>query len=231
LVTVEYSSALIRALHFMTTEHELDASPGLWRPGPIFVRNEATGDVVYEGPDNKLVPVLVNELVASLQDAPASCPAIVTGAMAHLSLVMIHPFRDGNGRMSRCLQTLVNARERVLTQELISIEEYLGRNTGSSSFETKRDYPTAPWLPSSMRRSACESATRVTAPNCATGTRRCRIRWLRLTSARWSTRLLRAHGRNRGAFYVATDGLVEVRNSVRGTRREIDTSRLFDPTR
>jgi Fic family protein len=49
--------------------------------------------------------------------------------MAHLNLVMIHPFRDGNGRMSRCLQTLVLAREQILAQDLCSIEEYLGRNT------------------------------------------------------------------------------------------------------
>ena len=46
--------------------------------------------------------------------------------MAHLNLVMIHPFRDGNGRMARGLQTLVLAREGDLAQDYISIEEYLG---------------------------------------------------------------------------------------------------------
>ena len=51
--------------------------------------------------------------------------------MAHLNLVMIHPFRDGNGRMSRCLQTLVLAREQILAPQFCSIEEYLGRNTQS----------------------------------------------------------------------------------------------------
>ena len=49
--------------------------------------------------------------------------------MAHLNLVMIHPFRDGNGRMARCLQTLVLARDRILEPPFSSIEEYLGRNT------------------------------------------------------------------------------------------------------
>jgi hypothetical protein len=42
---------------------------------------------------------------------------------------MIHPFRDGNGRMSRCLQTLVLARDQILAPQFSSIEEYLGRNT------------------------------------------------------------------------------------------------------
>jgi Fic family protein len=49
--------------------------------------------------------------------------------MAHLNLVMIHPFRDGNGRMARALQTLVLARDRVLEPTFSSIEEWLGRNT------------------------------------------------------------------------------------------------------
>jgi Fic family protein len=44
---------------------------------------------------------------------------------------MVHPFRDGNGRMARGLQTLVLAREAILSPEFCSIEEYLGRNTSS----------------------------------------------------------------------------------------------------
>lgn len=124
----ELSAHLIRSLHFMMTEYDLDASPGLWRPGPIWIRNEASGDVVYEGPDAEFVPGLVDELVGQLA-ADQQAPTMVRGAMAHLNLVMIHPFRDGNGRMSRCLQTLVLARDRILAPEWCSIEEYLGVNT------------------------------------------------------------------------------------------------------
>ena len=125
----EYSAALIRALHFMMAEYSMEASPGLWRPGPIWVRNDATGDTVYEAPESDLVPGLVDELVRSLQAGRPGDQVLVRAAMAHLNLVMIHPFRDGNGRMSRCLQTLVLAREQILAPELCSIEEYLGRNT------------------------------------------------------------------------------------------------------
>ncbi len=125
-----YSAALLRSLHFMMTEHSLEASPGRWRPGPIWVRSDSTGNVVYEAPDHGLVPELIQELVEQLS-AETDTSAIVRGAMAHLNLVMIHPFRDGNGRMSRCLQTLALARERILAPELSSIEEYLGRNTTS----------------------------------------------------------------------------------------------------
>lgn len=126
----EYSSALIRSLHFMMTEYTLEAGPGLWRPGPIWIRNEATGEIVYEGPESELVPDLIDDLVNQLE-ADEDMPSMVRGAMAHLNLAMIHPFRDGNGRMARCLQTLVLARDQILSPEWMSIEEYLGVNTQS----------------------------------------------------------------------------------------------------
>jgi Fic family protein len=69
--------------------------------------------------------------------------------MAHLNLVMIHPFRDGNGRMARCLQSLVLAQSGMLSPVFMSIEEYLGRNTaeyhqvlgevGGGSWQPDRD--------------------------------------------------------------------------------------------
>jgi Fic family protein len=124
----EYSSALIRSLHFMITEYSLDASPGLWRPGPIWVRNDATGEIVYEAPEQEAVPELIDELIDQLQ-AHDDVPPMIRAAMAHLNLVMIHPFRDGNGRMARCLQTLALARDRILSPEWMSIEEYLGAHT------------------------------------------------------------------------------------------------------
>ncbi|HEY3759931.1 MAG TPA: Fic family protein [Solirubrobacteraceae bacterium] len=125
-----YTPQLIRSLHFMMTEYTLEASPGLWRPGPIWIRNDATGDIVYEGPPHDEVPELIEELVAHLS-VEDETPVLLRAAMAHLNLVMIHPFRDGNGRMSRCLQTLVLARDQILEPQFSSIEEYLGRNTQS----------------------------------------------------------------------------------------------------
>jgi Fic family protein len=122
-----YSRDLIRSLHFMMLHHELARHPGTWRPGPIYVRHEGTGDTVYEGPPENVVNDLMQELVDSL-NAVSTSPTLVRAAMAHLNLVMIHPFSDGNGRMGRCLQTLVLAREKVLAPAFCSIEEYLGKN-------------------------------------------------------------------------------------------------------
>jgi len=122
-----YSTDLIRSLHYTMASYDLGRHPGRWRPGPIFVQSEGTGERVYEGPDIELVPGLMDELARQLNDQDA-CPVMVRAAMAHLNLAMIHPFSHGNGRMARCLQSLVLAREGIMAPVFSSIEEYLGRN-------------------------------------------------------------------------------------------------------
>jgi Fic family protein len=128
-----YSPEIIKSLHFMMTEYALDLGPGLWRQGPIWVRNDSTGEIVYEGPNFEQVPGLIDELVSSLSGSDTQ-PPLVKAAMAHLNLVMIHPFRDGNGRMSRCLQTLVLSRDQIIPKDFSSIEEYLGRRANTERY-------------------------------------------------------------------------------------------------
>ena len=119
----------LRTIHFMLLEHELVAkSAGAYRTSEIYVRDSRDDRNVYEGPSPDLVPALMEELAASLSSG-GSFDAMVAGAMAHLNLVMIHPFRDGNGRMARALQTMVLARDHVVSPEFSSIEEWLGANT------------------------------------------------------------------------------------------------------
>jgi Fic family protein len=124
----EFSKQFLKSLHFMMIGHELDKHPGQWRPGSIFVVNQKTGETVYEGPDVELINPLIEELVDYLKDSRWS-PVIIKAAMAHLNLTMIHPFKDGNGRMARALQTLVIALDGMLHPVFCSIEEWLGQNT------------------------------------------------------------------------------------------------------
>lgn len=148
-----YSEHLFKSLHFMMTSYDLKNRPGLWRAGSIYVRNDETGEMVYEGADIESVPSLMRQLVEIL-NRDDDGPAMVRAAMAHLNLVLIHPFRDGNGRMARSLQTLVLARERIIDPVFSSIEEYLGRNTpayyevleavGGGRWQPHRD--TRPWI-------------------------------------------------------------------------------------
>ncbi|MFG1918606.1 Fic family protein [Micromonospora sp. NPDC048898] len=122
---------LLNALHFMMLRHDLSKWPGRYRPGDIHIDEAHTGRRVYTGPDADDVPSLLSELIDWLADGEPETPLLVQASMAHLNLVKIHPWRDGNGRMSRCLHTLVLARDGVLAPEFSSIEEWLGvgRNT------------------------------------------------------------------------------------------------------
>lgn len=124
-----YSPEVLCALHYMMLSHDLSKHPGNWRPGPISVHDQEKGEVVYDGPDVEHVAPLIAELIGFLNEKPRVSP-VVTAAMAHLNLVMIHPFSDGNGRMARCLQSLVLARYvSELDPAFVSIEDYLGRHT------------------------------------------------------------------------------------------------------
>jgi Fic family protein len=120
--------ATIRAMHFMMLSHDMKAHPGIWRRGAIFVRREPEDMVVYEGPDAEQLPVLMREFIASLNDRN-DCPVMVKAALAHLNLVMIHPFSDGNGRMGRAIQTLILAKDKIVDPIFSSIEEWLGAHT------------------------------------------------------------------------------------------------------
>jgi Fic family protein len=123
-----FDTTELRAMHYMMLSHDLSKSPGRYRKGPVYVHDGRSDKVVYEEPDPSAVPRLMEALVVSLHTGLNSDP-IVRSAMAHLNLVMIHPFRDGNGRMARALATLVLTRSDIGEPEFSSIEEWLGANT------------------------------------------------------------------------------------------------------
>jgi Fic family protein len=123
-----FDATEIRAMHYMMLSHDHTKSPGRYRKAPIYVRDEKRDEVVYEGPDAAQVPALMDALVDSLHTGLNNDP-VVRSAMAHLNLVMIHPFRDGNGRMARALATSVLTRSDIGEPEFSSIEEWLGANT------------------------------------------------------------------------------------------------------
>ena len=149
------SADTILALHYMLQHYDLGKWPGRWRPDEVFVYDADNEVTVYVGPDADLVPELVDQLAATVNGADLDAEPLVTAAMAHLNLVMIHPFKDGNGRMARCLQTLLLAASGTTpAPELASIEEYLGSHeqdyyrvladVGGGEWSPGRD--TRPWI-------------------------------------------------------------------------------------
>ncbi|MEY2246571.1 Fic family protein [Streptomyces sp. BF23-18] len=159
-----YSKGLLNSLHWMLQghHHTVRRPAGQWRRIPIFI--SAAGDPLsteYEAPHEDQLPALTGELVDWLNEGDLDADPLVRAAMAHLNLVKIHPWVDGNGRMSRSLQTLVIARQRVLAPEFSSIEEWLGmpgntwdyykvlREVGGPVYSPERD--TSPWICFNLR--------------------------------------------------------------------------------
>lgn len=144
-------ASVLRALHYIMLKYDFRAHPGNWRPGQVWVRDD-DGAVVYAPPPRDRLEGLLEETMGQL--AQEGVPVLARAAMAHLNLVMIHPFRDGNGRMARCLQTFVLAAGGIMEPVFSSIEEYLGRNTdsyyrvlqevGGGEWSPERD--ARPWL-------------------------------------------------------------------------------------
>jgi Fic family protein len=124
-----FSKSFLNALHWMLQghRHSQRKPAGQWRHGPVYVTDARDPSIAaYTAPPAADVSGLTAELVDWLNAADAT-PPLIRAAMAHLHLVSIHPWADGNGRMSRSLQTLLIAREGILAPEFSSIEAWLGR--------------------------------------------------------------------------------------------------------
>jgi hypothetical protein len=119
---------VILDLHFDACYFQPEANPGLWRKGPILVSGPR-GQISYRSPAGDRVVDLMDEVVGWLADADPDGDVFVLAAMAHLHVVSVHPFRDGNGRAARIVQSLVLARAGLASPEFFSIEEYLGAHT------------------------------------------------------------------------------------------------------
>jgi hypothetical protein len=116
-------------LHFDACYFQKDKDPGRYRRGSIEVTNPRGGAPAYVAPPHGDVAKLMDEVIEWLENGDRDAHVVVRAAMAHLHVVSVHPFRDGNGRIARIVQSLVLARESLLAPEFVSIEEYLGRNT------------------------------------------------------------------------------------------------------
>jgi Fic family protein len=141
-------------LHFDACSFQRDKRPGLWRDHPIGVTSPSGGGMAYVGPDARAVPKLMGRVVTWLQKGDRDAHEVVRAAMAHLHLVSVHPFSDGNGRLARIAQSLVLARDGLLAPEFGSIEQHLNERTSAyyavleevqgGSYQPERD--ATPWV-------------------------------------------------------------------------------------
>src|SRR6185369_8515656 len=117
---------LIKTLHRMTVEKILSPERcGVYRNTQVLVRNSLTGQITFTPPPAIAVPLQVVDLITFMNKATADdIHPILKGGAVHYELARIHPFIDGNGRVSRALSTFILFKEGYDIRKFFSLEEY-----------------------------------------------------------------------------------------------------------
>ena len=93
---VPLSEGLILAIHRQVLNASNPEHAGRYRDVSVLVGNDST-------PYPAKARAMMKEMVAAFPKAELEQHPLVAGAMLHLDTVLIHPFRDGNGRTARLL--------------------------------------------------------------------------------------------------------------------------------
>lgn len=123
------SEGLIREIHKRLVQGVRGgkAQPGQYRTVQNCVVNSATGETVYTPPPPGDVPEMMRELVEWINEPGETHPVLVSG-IGQFQFVHIHPFCDGNGRVSRLLSPLCLYREGYNFRRLFTISEFYDRD-------------------------------------------------------------------------------------------------------
>ncbi|MEK7604953.1 MAG: Fic family protein [Patescibacteria group bacterium] len=121
---------LLWKLHSLTVEKTLSPEKaGTFRQTQVVIRNSFTGEVSFRPPDAKLVPEQINELIAFINESTEEdIHPLLKSGIVHYEFVRIHPFIDGNGRVGRCLSTLILYQENYDIRKFFSLEEYFDKH-------------------------------------------------------------------------------------------------------
>lgn len=122
----EITEDLILQLHKFTVEKILPAeTAGTYRKTQVVIRSNQTGEVVFRPPSAIAVPMQIQDLVAFINsNTQEDIHPVLKSGIVHYELVRIHPFVDGNGRVSRALSTLILFLEGYDIRKFFSLEEY-----------------------------------------------------------------------------------------------------------
>ncbi|HPT66304.1 MAG TPA: Fic family protein [Candidatus Woesebacteria bacterium] len=125
-----YSETIVKRIHELTTAKiipEIDC--GKYRHQQVVLKNTRTGEIAHRPPPAIEVPYLITDFVDWLNNsASREIHPAIRAAIAQYILVAIHPFVEGNGRVSRAFAMLPLYVEGYDIRRLFSLEEYFDRN-------------------------------------------------------------------------------------------------------
>jgi Fic family protein len=117
-------------LHKLTVDKILPAENcGVYRQTQVVIKNNQNGEVVFRPPLAVEVGYQIRDLVQFINDSSGEdVHPILKSGIVHYEFVRIHPFVDGNGRVSRALSTLILFLEGYDIRKFFSLEEYFDSN-------------------------------------------------------------------------------------------------------
>lgn len=124
---------LIRDIHAIISRGTLEnvCYEGRFRDNnSIAVRDAFSGETYHVPPDFSRIPGLMRVLCGFANDDSVFVHPIVKGAILHFALAYIHPFMDGNGRVSRSLFYWYMQRRGYASVEYLSISKAIKEHRG-----------------------------------------------------------------------------------------------------
>lgn len=147
----------ILKIHELTMDELLPKEKtGHLRPGEIYIVDIINDDekVRYHGPKSNLLPDLLSELFSWLELEAIRLHPVLAASIFHYEFVSIHPFSDGNGRVTRLLTMLYLSLRKydfrgVLVPEIYYLEhrmEYYNSLNQANEYGKQRNANLTPWI-------------------------------------------------------------------------------------
>jgi Fic family protein len=123
---VEITEETLKHLHKLVEDKILPADQcGQFRKAQVVLRNSQTGEISFRPPPAVEVPFLVDDFLMFINDKETrEIHPVLQAGITHYELVRIHPFVDGNGRVSRAMATLVLFLQGYDIKRFFSLEEH-----------------------------------------------------------------------------------------------------------
>jgi len=125
-----YTQEMLKKIHLITTNQVLSPDQaGHYRKQQVVLKNSQTGDIVHRPPPAIEVSYLCLDFFKWLNSpSTQNIHPVIQSAVTQYTLVAIHPFVEGNGRVSRAFALLILLTRCYDIKRLFSIEEYFDKN-------------------------------------------------------------------------------------------------------
>jgi len=129
--TFVYTKDQLLKLHALTVERILpDNQCGKLRNTQVVAKDSRTGKIILRYPPSVEVSFQIDGFLSWLNGGQGKAVhPVLRAGITHYLLAAIHPFVEGNGRVSRAFATLVLFVENYDIKKLFSLEEYFDKNS------------------------------------------------------------------------------------------------------